>query len=314
MDPAGDAKGEAAVPRSQSCPPCRAWGPHHLWKGVFARPASRSPRAVMGLAGAARPPSQQPSASVGGFHRRRETSILLAAVGRLHGRAARGVLAAFLERDPVAADVLAAGLDAAALETVISGGRLAGRRPGAASTAEEAREVARGCWWARRAAAVGGRAAAVGGWPRPRSAASRPRRRSRLHKAAAAEEGAVAGLAGAAVGALLVRPNHRSAAWLARRRRARPRIASPRVQLNLLVFRESDRCSTVPTPRCGVARRLRRTRGCPGTRVPGRGVRGSRRGSVSWAEPRDDVSVIYIYIRRHNIFCIGTDSSVSLWL
>ena len=47
-----------------SCPPLPGMGPTPpVEGGVFARPASRSPRAVMGLAGAARPPSQQPSYS-----------------------------------------------------------------------------------------------------------------------------------------------------------------------------------------------------------------------------------------------------------
>ena len=54
-----------------SCPPLPGMGPTPpVQEGVFdrsprARPASRSPRAVMGLAGAARPPSQQPG--VGGL-------------------------------------------------------------------------------------------------------------------------------------------------------------------------------------------------------------------------------------------------------
>ena len=213
--------GEAAVPRSQ----LSSFTGH----GADATCGRGCLRAA-GVAVAARRdgPRRSSEAAVaaarrGRPRRRRSTSIVLAAVGRLHGRAARGVLAAFLERDPVAADVLAAGLDAAALETVIQSRRLAGRRR-PASTAEEAREVAGGCWWARgggrrpSAAAVGGLAGAaqVGGLA---AAASKPP----SQKPPRPKKKAVGGLAGAAVGALLVRPNDRSAAWLARRRRATTR-------------------------------------------------------------------------------------------
>ena len=184
MDPAGNVKGEAAISRSQLSA-AAGHGAHTTCSRGCLRPVAAR---AAGVAVAARRdgPRRSSEAAVAAAwrrwpRRRRETSIVLAAIGRLHGRAARGVLASFLKRDPVAADVLAAGLDAAALETIIQSRRLARRRPGAAATAEEAREVAGGCWWAR---GRGRRWARGGRRRRPRGCGGE----AAFPKAAAAEE------------------------------------------------------------------------------------------------------------------------------
>ena len=181
MDPARDVKGQRQY-QDLSCPPLPGMGPTPpVEGGVFARPASRSPRAVMGLAGAARPPSQQPG--VGGLAGAARPPSYSPRLDDFMDARRAGVLAAFLERDPVAADVVAAGLDAAALEAIIPSRRLAGRRRPASTEGkkrEKSRENPEGSWARPSAGSPPPRSA---GWPGPpRSAASRRRRRSRRRK------------------------------------------------------------------------------------------------------------------------------------
>ena len=204
-----------------SCPPLPGMGPTPpVEGGVFARPASRSPRAVMGLAGAARPP-------VAAARRGGPAGAATSIARRLDDfmDAPRESTAAFLERDPVAASSSRPGSTRPHSRPLSRAGGSRGGDP-EQRTAERSAKSRRLC--GSRARLSAGSAAAAGRPP------GRPGRRPRgrgveaaVPKAAAAEEEGAGGLAGAAVGGLA------GAAATGRRRPARrrePRLrhASPR--------------------------------------------------------------------------------------